>query len=602
MSKPIVISKYFSSSTTTITVITKRRQEEEEEKEPTSERSQHTDTDLNEQLSEWTVDTHIQKEQVFKELSSEKESDHESDDNGKDLNWSIEGKAEPVDNNDELNISEVEEEMIEEENGEEELDSIDTQPLDINQQDTKRPLHSLDLNRFKITVEKTDNKSDLNPTTTIEKPKFDLSKFKAPTGPLDLNQFKAPSDPRYKSRIPPKKPKARKQVPSFKYLQDTKFVVDAFSYGQIPNCDGYFLTHFHTDHYGGLKSNWTHGPIYCSRITANLVRQQLNVEEHYIHPLPMDTLVSVTDKVRVGLIDANHCPGSVLFLFVIENDDGKIVRHLHTGDFRASPRMCLHPLLRQPENPPLDNVYLDTTYMDPKYAFPAQEECIEAVCDLVKKECASKRITSFMESWTKRPKTMQRVLVVIGAYKIGKERVFYNVAKMLDSKIYVTDDRKQILDCQENKDIADRLINDPLKAQIHVVQLNTIKGDNMREYLEKYKSAFDRIIAIKPTGWAYKSSLPSTVQSTSLYDVVVPPTERSLPLSPSCNWDNIQIYGVPYSEHSSFRELASFIATLESKRIIPTVKTPEEMIDLLEQWQGERVVGRAIDCMNEDHW
>jgi DNA cross-link repair 1A protein len=202
--------------------------------------------------------------------------------------------------------------------------------------------------------------------------------------------------------------------------------VDAFSYGKIDNCDGYFLTHFHTDHYGGLKSNWAHGPIYCSQITANLVRRQLGVEERYIHPLPMDTLVSVTDTIQVGLIDANHCPGSVLFLFVIKKDD-KTIRHLHTGDFRASPRICLHPLLCQPDNPPLNHVYLDTTYMDPKYAFPAQEECIEAVCDLIKREVTSK--TSFLDKWTsvKRAKTInQRVLIVVGAYKIGKERVFYS--------------------------------------------------------------------------------------------------------------------------------------------------------------------------------
>jgi DNA cross-link repair 1A protein len=138
--------------------------------------------------------------------------------------------------------------------------------------------------------------------------------------------------------------------------------------------------------------------------------------------------------------------------------------------------------------------------MDPKYVFPAQEECIEAVCDLIKREVTSK--TSFLDKWTsvKRAKTInQRVLIVVGAYKIGKERVFYSkrtthlmpsfsshhsvldVAKMLDSKIYVTDDRRQILECQENKDIADRLIDDPLKAQIHVVQLNHIKGDVRRK-------------------------------------------------------------------------------------------------------------------------
>jgi DNA cross-link repair 1A protein len=123
----------------------------------------------------------------------------------------------------------------------------------------------------------------------------------------------------------------------------------------------------------------------------------------------------------------------------------------------------------------------------------------------------------------------------------------------------------------------------------------------MREYLEKYKSTFDRIIAIKPTGWAYKSNHSSEVKSTRLDDVIAPPTKRTLPLSPSYNWSNVQIYGVPYSEHSSFRELASFVATLESERIIPTVKTPEEMVHLLEQWQKERM-GKPVSYTTKDHW
>jgi DNA cross-link repair 1A protein len=31
------------------------------------------------------------------------------------------------------------------------------------------------------------------------------------------------------------------------------------------------------------------------------------------------------------------------------------------------------------------------------------------------------------------------------------------------------------------------------------------------------------------------------------------------------------LYGVPYSEHSSFRELRAFVAGLPARRVVPTV-------------------------------
>jgi DNA cross-link repair 1A protein len=204
---------------------------------------------------------------------------------------------------------------------------------------------------------------------------------------------------------------------------DTPFVVDAFNYGKIEKCSGYFLSHFHSDHYGGLSKSWSHGPIYCSKVTANLVKQELKVDARWLSPLPMNELVSITENIQVALIDANHCPGSVLFLFVI----GQGKRHLHTGDFRANPRMCLHPLIKQPENPPISCLYLDTTYMNPTYAFPAQEECIEAVCEVLRKEIKVEVVKpSCLDTWikkvvdTKKPTT----LVLVGTYKIGKEKVF----------------------------------------------------------------------------------------------------------------------------------------------------------------------------------
>jgi hypothetical protein len=250
--------------------------------------------------------------------------------------------------------------------------------------------------------------------------------------------------------------------PTYTIIQDTRFVVDAFSYGSISDCDGYFLTHYHSDHFGGLRSGWSHGPIYCSKITANLVKQELNVNSRYIHALPMNELYPIPNSnVTVALIDANHCPGSVLFLFIVERLNGIKVRHLHTGDFRAAPRMCLHPLIKQPENPPINCLYLDTTYLSPQYAFPAQEECIQAVCELVSAELSattSKRQPSLLEKWIRPISTSSsstltgsandrtttnnvfqqmmnrgkqalcsskpKMLILVGTYTIGKERVF----------------------------------------------------------------------------------------------------------------------------------------------------------------------------------
>lgn len=178
--------------------------------------------------------------------------------------------------------------------------------------------------------------------------------------------------------------------------------VDAFRFGQIEGCVGYFLSHAHSDHYAGLSPSWNAGPIYCSTTTGNLMISSLGVPEQYVHPLSYDEEWEIPQSggVTVTLLPANHCPGSCVFLFkgprtayilpkpaaalgipaaaplpCIDPATGqeKQWHYLHCGDFRASPALLNHPSMKGLH---LDVIYLDTTYLNPRYCFPAQEEVV----------------------------------------------------------------------------------------------------------------------------------------------------------------------------------------------------------------------------------
>ncbi|KAG0169653.1 hypothetical protein DFQ30_003456 [Apophysomyces sp. BC1015] len=439
---------------------------------------------------------------------------------------------------------------------------------------------------------------------------------------------------------------------------DTRLTVDAFNYGKIPDCDGYFLSHFHSDHYQGLTKGWSHGPIYCSTITANLVHQQLGVSRDFLRPLAMDKEIPINDHVTVGLIDANHCPGSVLFFFKILRRDGVVVRHLHTGDFRANPRMCLHPLVHQQ---PIHNLYLDTTYLSPEYPFPAQEECIEAACNVVRNHIKTGNVShsnnrNKLDWWLKSKSTassvslgpcadksnnplatatenvnvskgkhvdispgkadtgtkQSRVLVVVGAYTIGKEKIFHKIAKLLDSKIYVTEEKQAILRCQENEELASMLTKDQKKAQVHVLKLHHLRAEYLYAYVKKLEPHFTSVVAFRPTGWTFKASSAQqfNMSKCSLDDIIAPPSDRTLILKPQYSSAMVKLYGVPYSEHSSFRELGAFIASLDIQRIIPTVnmgseKSRQKMAGFYNRWQEEKKKKGKVQIVPFpviDHW
>ncbi|KAF7309001.1 DNA cross-link repair protein PSO2/SNM1 [Mycena kentingensis (nom. inval.)] len=380
--------------------------------------------------------------------------------------------------------------------------------------------------------------------------------------------------------------KTRRPAPFYKVMEGMPIAVDAFRYGRIPGVTSYFLTHAHSDHYTNLSSTWKHGPIYCSQETADLIIHILSVDKKWVHPLPMDvpTLVPDSGGVHVTLISANHCPGSCLFLFegpqtVHAGDSSfaspwigsnKTFRYLHCGDFRASPQHTEHPAVKGKR---LDHVYLDTTYLDPRYVFPPQPLVISACADLAKRIIdAEPPETSKMDQWVqKAPPTpdakgkqkakAERILMVVGTYSVGKERIVKAVAEGVNSKIYCDARKMGILRAQSDPELHALLTSDPRAADVHVLPLGKISVEKLQLYLEQFKGTFTRVVGFRPTGWTY-SPPAGSIQTPTLSSVIVQSQQRSFThahLRPArTSTSSVQLYPVPYSEHSSFFELTCF--------------------------------------------
>lgn len=434
------------------------------------------------------------------------------------------------------------------------------------------------------------------------------------------------------------KPAYKRTCPFYKILPGMSICVDAFRYGAVEGCKAYFLSHFHSDHYIGLTSSWCHGPIYCSKVTANLVRQQLKVDPKWVVGMEFEQKQEVpgTPGVFVTMISANHCPGSSLFLYeqqVGRGPNTRLHRVLHCGDFRACPAHVQHPLLRpevrdmvtgSSKQQRIDVCYLDTTYLNSKYAFPSQEDVITSCADMcismskdfvdpndgwekTKRERAGNAMTNFITkespSADRSPKDTNckargRLLIVIGTYSIGKERICLGIARALDCKIYAPPSKQRICAALEDPELMSRLTNDPYEAQIHMQMLMEIRAETLADYLTGFKGHFSRIVGFRPSGWNYRPpktrGLESPLVSTVLHSDGWKSRYRMEDLMPQRgSTKDAACFGVPYSEHSSFRELSMFCCALRIGKIIPTVnvgsqKSRERMKGWFEKWEAEK--------------
>jgi len=200
-----------------------------------------------------------------------------------------------------------------------------------------------------------------------------------------------------------------------------------------------------------------------------------------------------------------------LFLFEYELKN-RLVRALHTGDFRASKTHLAYPSI---SSIPLDIIYLDTTYLAPSHTFPEQQKVITSCAELLKlividrkdprellggstklvngKSVTYKNESSQLTSWLKSKipsfgmstkKADDSVLVLVGSYTIGKERIYMEVAKAIGSLVYVESQKLRILECLEWEEIEAMLTRDASKATVHVVPMGHLNHEVSHSFFD----------------------------------------------------------------------------------------------------------------------
>ncbi|CAM5118938.1 unnamed protein product [Natator depressus] len=262
-------------------------------------------------------------------------------------------------------------------------------------------------------------------------------------------------------------------------IPGTPIAVDFWSIRKASHARVFFLSHMHSDHTVGLSSTW-HRPVYCSPITGRILHHRLKVAERWIWPLEVGQshLVALDEvgkrTMTVTLIDANHCPGSVMFLF--EGPFGVI---LYTGDFRYTPTMLQEPVLRNQKR--IDVLYLDNTNCDPLGDLPSRQQATQQIKELIRAHPNHQ--------------------VKIGVYSLGKESLLADLALEFHTWIVVSPKR---LEQMKVLGLVDVFTAEEGAGWIHGVDISEICWEAMISWNQQHPT-----IAILPTSRPVKIPHPS---------------------------------------------------------------------------------------------
>lgn len=291
-----------------------------------------------------------------------------------------------------------------------------------------------------------------------------------------------------------------------------------------------FLSHAHTDHIAGIASFRSPRVLHCTPLTGRLI---LNKYPRLCECIETHAIGSTfeVEKVKVTLLDANHTPGSAMFVFDLPNGQ----RIMHTGDFRGE--KCVLDNVKKFS--PVDYLYLDCTYAIANVKAYTREECTNFMINKVKEYVAKGSVA------------------LIGTYTLGKEELVIDVAKATGFKVYLQKERQDsitaLIQCKMCSE--DLFTKEPNEAKIHLVPIQTCKCEAAIEYAAKYSLA--NVTCFSASGWNGK-------------------TNWQKPYTYSHDGVTATVFNIPYSDHSSCEELVSFVKAMVPKKIIPTTASNEK--------------------------
>ncbi|KAL8705658.1 MAG: hypothetical protein Q9201_001226 [Fulgogasparrea decipioides] len=361
----------------------------------------------------------------------------------------------------------------------------------------------------------------------------------------------------------------------------------------------------------------------------NFVRGILEARKlHYKHlrmllkPIPVNVPTEIELKpglsIRVTLLDANHCPGAVMFLI---QDNRQAI--LYTGDIRAEP-WWVHSIAQQPVLIPythglrqLDKVYLDTTFAtkeEPFRSFPTKAQGLRELLTEV----------------SRYPKD---TIFHFNAWTLGYEAVWIALAAHLKSKIHVDNYKLRLYSSLATSSASTSTSTDGAAlcgfqlegdlpergagggggdlTQSHELELTDSEGGQRlvelcESQIEDAKLLASTVSLIEAILGSGKKSVALDLQGVSLGEDVIPleslaqllsntvvqkiglhdrrdpllptsasqgPSHRSFALEPK--GDSTKQVRFPYSRHSSYNELCHLLSVFRPKDVYPCV-TDEE--------------------------
>eukprot|EP00762_Andalucia_godoyi_P003637 ANDGO_00719.mRNA.1 DNA cross-link repair 1 protein len=375
-------------------------------------------------------------------------------------------------------------------------------------------------------------------------------------------------------------------------IPGTPICVDRFAYTE--GVSVYLLSHLHADHTAGLCNRWNFGIIYCSLKSKLLLQRKFDISDDYIQTVEIgkDERICVDacgiEFMKLRALDANHAPGALMFYL-----EGYFGRILLTGDFRAQiPKMIEeNPFLRG-----VDLLVLDDTFLDPVHDFPSQPECLEQIRSLVLKFD---------------PETF----FVVGIDSLGKEELLVELAEALQTLVAVDHERFECLKLLGFPDVFTTNVNE---SRLLVIPRRNVSRANIKKLAV---SMGQTVVAIVPSGWMHRSESSILPDIAPAYPQKASPSETHGQIRKSEVWrqlfatgargactsgssssnaidthrlaaiadfdvddtddahiatqclmvDGGQMYNVfrvPYSIHSSYSELLSFVDSIRPRHVI----------------------------------